>query len=108
MQAQKGIRTTEPDGPSYQSTVKQAFCCAIAQCLRFCNVITTRNNSSGYKQLILRVNRIATSQILSSPSYRPIIIGTDPEPRVVDVGDQLKPQIMHRERGDCGPYAGVL
>lgn len=45
---------------------------------------------------------------MSFSSNLSIIIGTDPEPRVLDVGDQLMPQIMHRERGDCGPYAGVL
>ena len=37
---------------------------------------------------------------MSSSSLSTIIIGTDPEPRVLDVGDQLMPQIMHRERGD--------
>ena len=37
---------------------------------------------------------------MSSSSHLTIIIGTDPEPRGLDVGDQLMPQIMHRERGD--------
>ena len=97
MQAQKRTRTRQAGLTKHREAGILLCYCPMPKVLHRYH---DKEYSSGYKQLVLHVNRVALSQILTSSSDLTIIIGTDPEPRVLDVSDQLMPLIMQRERGD--------